>query len=31
VTIPTAEIIVHTVVMLSSKAGVSDEDLEEGA
>ena len=31
VTIPTAEIIVHTVVMLSSKAGVSDEDLEEAA
>ncbi len=31
VTIPTAEIIVHTVVMLSSKAGVSDENLEKGA
>jgi len=31
VTIPTAEIIVHTVVMLSTKAGVSDEELEEAA
>jgi single-strand DNA-binding protein len=31
VTIPTAEIVVHTVVMLSPKAGVSDEDLEEAA
>ncbi len=31
VTIPTAEIIVHSVVMLTSKAGVSDEDMEEAA
>ena len=31
VTIPTAEVIVHTVVTLSSKAGASDEDLEEAA
>lgn len=30
-TIPTAEIIVHTVVMLSTKAGISDEELEEAA
>ena len=29
--IPTAEIIVHTVVMLSTKAGISDEELEEAA
>jgi single-strand DNA-binding protein len=31
VTIPTAEIIVHSVVMLTSKAGVSEEDLEAAA
>ena len=31
VTIPTADTIVHTEVMLSSKAGVSDEDLEKAA
>ena len=31
VTIPTAEIIVHSVVMLSTKAGISDEELEEAA
>jgi len=31
VTIPTAEIIVHSVVMLSSKAGASDKDLSEAA
>ena len=31
VTIPTAEIHVHHVVIMSSKAGVSDEDMEDAA
>ena len=31
VTLPSAEVIVHTVVMLSSKAGVSEDELEDAA
>jgi hypothetical protein len=31
VTIPSAEVIVHTVVMLSSKAGLSEDELEDAA